>query len=398
MASVAGKRHNRTCNCCTVRQVTIARQHSFRRDLLKQIARRCTLPGAGDILAGLILREKERYLTSHAVQSSVLCDIWQRDHTPEVVQNRWKLAQRRPVIPHSYRRFRSAPVSYFHKARSTEGARKICRFSDVEKMWHGMARDLIVAQHTPRPHIGDWSGRGRDWQIDQIMSVLTSPRQAVVCADVTRAFASVNIDAVYELPYLPEPLIRRAIDYRSHQFIRRERSEYVRDVHLAIRNEYDGVLERSPSGLMEGSPASNAIFSVLLDDLPDHLEEGIQAFVYCDNIVLIAPSMSRALRANDALVRYFTGHRAGPFEMRSSVARVSERFEHLGYTIRRLPGLPPDVGIARNGWLKLVARLFSEPRDVGEALKWLKASYGRCYYSSLREFLHMANCARSRPH
>lgn len=383
--------------------MTVAQQRNFRRSLLKQIARRSAVPNCGEIATGLILREKERYLGSHAVQSSTLYDLWTTDNGDEEAERRWASAQQRPVLPLNYRRFRSLLVTYFHKARSTEGVRKICRFGDVEKMWHRIARDLIVAQHQPRPHIGDWVDRGRDRQIDQIRSVLTSSRQAVVCADVTRAFASVNIDAVYDLPYLPEPLTRRVIDYRSHRFIRRDRSEYARELAHAVRNEdlvydgvYDGVLERSPSGLMEGSPASNAIFSVLLDDLPDHLEEGIQAFVYCDNIVLIAPSMSRALRAKDDLVRYFTGHRAGPFEIRSSVARVSERFEHLGYTLRRLPGLPPDVGIARNGWLKLVVRLLDEPRDVGEAAKWLKASYGRCYYSSLREFLQVVNGAQPR--
>lgn len=379
--------------------MTIAQQRRFRRGLLKQISRRSAISDRGEIAEGLLMRERERYLASHAVQSSMLYDIWLGDHGQDEAEARWALAQQRPVLPYSYRRFRSSPVSFFHKARSTSGVRKICRFGDVEKMWHVMARDLIVAQRQPRPHIADWHGRGRDRQIDQIMSVLTSPDQAVVCADITCAFASADFDAVYDLHFLPEPLIRRAIDYRSHRFIRRERSEYVSEVVRAVRNDddydYDCVLERSPSGLMEGSPASNAIFSVLMDDLPDHVGEGIHTFVYCDNIVLIAPSMSRALQAKEALARYLTGHRAGPFEMRSSVAPAWKRFEHLGYTLRRLPGLPPDVGISCKGWLKLADRLFGKPCDLDDTIKWLKASYGRCYYSSLAEFLQLAGCGET---
>jgi hypothetical protein len=368
---------------------TIAQQRRFRRGLRKAIARHSAVSNRGDIASAQLIGEIERYLSSHAVQSATLYDIWLRRFGQDETQLLWAAAQQGPSCPHSYRRFSPAPVSYFHKPRSSEGVRKLCRFGDIEKMWHRMARDLIVAQHQPRLHVGDWPGRGRDWQIDQIRSVLASPRQVVVTADIVSAFASVNIGAVYDLPYLPEPLIRRALDYGTHRFVRRERSEYANEVYRATRNNRD-VLERSPSGLMEGSPASNAIFSVLMDDLPDQLGEGIATFVYCDNIVLIAPTMLRAQQAQEALARYLAGHRAGPFEMKSSVAHVNERFEHLGYTLRCLPGMPPDVGISRNGWLKLVDRLFSDPPALDDTVKWLKASYGRCYYSSLAEFLDLA--------
>ncbi|MDT0576496.1 hypothetical protein RM533_09880 [Croceicoccus sp. F390] len=378
--------------------MTLASHRRNRARLLKKIGHRSATCGTSAIGTAQLARERERYLLSHAVQSDARHEIWSRDSGKEEADLQWNAAQQAPVVSFEYRRIPDETISYFHKPRSTSGVRKICSLPNTLKMWHMLAADLIVAQHQPRPHIGDWKGRGREWQIDQIVLALCSRAQAVVSADITRAFASVNFDAVYELPYLPEPLIRRALDYRSHRFIRRERSEYASDVFRAVRNDdvvcngiCDGVLEKSPSGLMEGSPASNAIFSVLLDDLPDHLGEGIQAFVYCDNIILIAPTMSCAQRAEEALARYISEHRAGPFEMRSSVAYVSERFEHLGYTLRRFPGLLPDVGIARNGWLKLVDRLFSEPRDVDDTIKWLKASYSRCHQSSLDEFFQIAD-------
>ncbi len=179
--------------------MTIAQQRRFRDRLLKQIGRRSV---AGDTAIGsnLLMRERERYLSSHAVQSSVSYDIWRREHGLADAQQRWTSAQQFSMRPYNYRRFRSSPVFFFHKARTTEGVRKICCFNDLEKMWHVIARDLIVAQHQPRSHIGDWIDRGRDWQIDQIRAVLTSPQQGVVCADITRAFASVNIGAAYEIP------------------------------------------------------------------------------------------------------------------------------------------------------------------------------------------------------
>ncbi len=366
--------------------MSVAQQRRFRSRLLKQIARRSAAGSSGAIASGLLSRETERYLTSHAVQSSVLYDLWLRKHGLSDAQRLWASAQQATVCPYSYQRFRPSTIAFFHKPRSTDGVRKICRLADVEKMWHVIARDLIVAQHQPRAHIGDWVGRGRDWQIDQIREALTSSRQGVVCADITRAFASVNIDAVYELPYLPEPLIRRAIDYRSHRFVRRERSEHAREVALVVRSN-DGDLERSPSGLMEGSPASNAIFSVLMNDLPDHLGNGIRAFVYCDNIILITSTMSRALQAREALAQYLIGHRAGPFGIRSHVCTAGESFEHLGYSLWKRRTGEADIGLSISGWLKLVDRLYSPNRDSGEIATWIKASYGRCSGRSLASFL-----------
>jgi len=366
--------------------VTLLQHRRFRTRLIKRIADRSARSDCSDIANAQRDREIERYLSSHAVQSAVRFDIWNREFGRIEAEQRWASVQREPVCPFSYERYRSSRTPFFHKPRSTRGFRKICRLGELEKMWHVMARDLIVAQHRPRPHIGDWSARGRDKQIDQILACLRTSRQAVVCADITRAFPSVNFDAVYELPYLPEPLIRRAIDYRSQRFVRKEGGEYTRQLGLAALNGNADDLERSPSGLMEGSPASNAIFSVLMDDLPDHLDEGILAFIYCDNIVLIAPSMSRALRAQAALARYLSGHRAGPFEMRSTVSSASEPFEHLGYSLERRARSQPAVSLSLSGWLKLGARLETEEFDPDRTTQWLTASYGRCSPHKMEEY------------
>jgi hypothetical protein len=357
--------------------MSLARQQRYRRSLLKTIGRRSAHRDHTDI--GIALREREisRYLNSHAVQSVALRSIFRRDQSPEKSDAWWTDNQCAPVVPFDYRRSRYHPILFYHKPRTTSGLRKLCVLPPVLKMWHTLASDLVFAQHQPGPHIGEWKGRGREWQMDRLLKSLVSPNQAVVWADIKRAFASVNIDALYELPYLPEQLIRRAIDYRSHSFVRVERREHWRDVSYYARHNAEEV-ERSPSGLMEGSPASNAIFSVLMDDLPDHLEEGIQAFIYCDNIILIAPTMSRALRAQEALVRYLAGHRAGPFDIRSSVSQASQHFEHLGYSILTREGPQHEVGLSIPACNKLGARIEDERFNPAEALKWLAQSYRHC--------------------
>ncbi|ANY18668.1 hypothetical protein A6F68_00132 [Tsuneonella dongtanensis] len=346
-------------------------QQRFRRRLLRKIAMRAK--GAqGAIGAPLLEREIRRYLGSHRVQCSALYDIWCNDLGACKAMAPWVVAQQQPVVPLHYGRLRTAPVEWHNKPRRTSGYRKICRFSPIEKMWHVLINDLIHAMHEARPHIGDWRGRGRDHQMGQLLAAIHSPWQAVVVADIRRAFSTVNVDAVYDLPYLPEQLIRRAIDYRTHEFVRRDRSDDASRGDMVLIDD----LEMAPCGLMEGSPASNAIFSVLLNDLPDHLDEEIQCFVYCDNVILLAPSVLHAQRAENALVRHFTGHRAGPFQVTSQVSPVFEPFEHLGYALR-LADNGLEVGLSDKNWNEFCRRLDDPKKHPLEAAIWLRTSFPR---------------------
>lgn len=341
----------------------------FKRRLLVQIARRATA-ASNPISAELLRRERSRFLGSHAVQCATLYDIWVEELGTAEATQRWKAAQIRPVVPKDICRFRSPPVEWCNMPRRTSGFRKICKFSDVEKMWHRMARDLITSQHEPRAHVGDWPGRGRDQQINSLVSAVKSGRQAVVCADIRRAFASVNTDAAYDLHFLPEPMIRRAIDHRTHSFVRRERRRFAEAIALAMPSD----LEVAPSGLMEGSPASNAIFSVLMDDLPDHVGSDIQVFSYCDNIILLAPSIAQAHRAEIALVAYFTSHRAGPFEVVNHVQSVCSPFDHLGYELRWDRGMKASLSLAN--WLRFMKRI--EHGDAEAARLFVRSSFPAC--------------------
>lgn len=351
--------------------MTLQQQRRFARRLLNKIGHRSQVCGNA-ITAELRAREIERFLAAHAVQSAALYDIWADEYGAGQAEE-WRSARQQGLIyNYDYRRLRARPVEWYPKRRGTSGFRKICMFGSEEKMWHRLARDLIRAQHQPREHIGDWRGRGRDDQMKKLIAAIKSPWQAVVVADIRRAFEHVNVDAIYDLHHLPEPLIRRAIDHRTHRFVCRERSHRQGDVGLPDDVDTIGVV---PSGLMEGSPASNAIFSVLMDDLPDHLDKAIQAFVYCDNIVLLAPNISQAQRASNSLVRYLSDHRAGPFAIEIlSLAPVTKAFEHLGYSVRLNTSGALEVGLSLTNWQE-----FAKKAEKGEALHelvdWIDRSF-----------------------
>lgn len=359
-------------------------QLRFKRRLLSKIMMRAAASGSA-IGAPLLERERCRFLLSHQVQSVTRYELWREAEGESEAMARWRSAQTLPIVPMDYRRYRSGQIEWHNQPRRTSGCRKICRLPDIEKMWHVLARDLVTAQHHPRGHIGDWRGRGREHQMDQLLAAIRSEWQAVVITDIRRAFSSVNVNAIYDLPYLPEQLVHRVIDYRTHRFVRRDRSDDASQSDMVLFDD----LEVAPTGLMEGSPASNAIFSVLLDDLPDHLGEEIQTFVYCDNIILLAPNMLRAQRAQSALVRYLTGHRAGPFEVRLEVRPITIPFEHLGYSICLDAGAV-RVGLSSTNWLRFGHKLEDATLRPEEAIEWMMRSFPHLTEPDLGTLLQVA--------
>ena len=99
-------------------------------------------------------------------------------------------------------------IRWNYRPKSTPGVRQVCSLPTHLKAWNKITNRLIEAIHSTEPHIADWRGRGRDWQIKQITDVLTRSNLSVVVADVTNAFASVQPDALYQFLNLPDELIR----------------------------------------------------------------------------------------------------------------------------------------------------------------------------------------------
>lgn len=225
-------------------------------------------------------------------------------------------------------------VRWHYQPKSRQRVRQICSLPTDLKAWNSITKRLIEAIHPVRPHIGDWRGRGRDHQIRELATVLTRGDLSIVVADVSDAFDTVQPDALYEFLDIPHELIRGALDTRSFTFVEnveKSRSE-VFAVYPHYRLPFEGAI---PQGLLQGSPASNAIFGVLLNDLPDHLPENLGCFVYCDNIVVVTDNRGSAQSVKDALVEYFARHPAGPFLLAPSIESLAPMgFDHLGYWFR----------------------------------------------------------------
>ena len=267
------------------------------------------------------------------------------------------------------RYYGTVPWRYDPKRRG--GRRIVCDPPLQVRVGQALGHDLIVSQHVPRPHIGLWQGRGIGRHVRAIAQALERGYPFAVVADVCSAFASVNMDAVYDLGILPPELIASSIDSRLLRF--RQMVGDRRTGDCAVRGVtdplgvYDGEQAR-PRGLLLGGEASNALFACFMDDLPDHLPGGVLPFVYGDDALVLCRTEQQALVAADALGRYFVGHRAGPLFHRHLIANVNDGFDHLGYRFEA-DGDRITVGLTTGHLIRVGGRALAElGRLSGDAL------------------------------
>ena len=128
------------------------------------------------------------------------------------------------------------------------------------------------------------------------------------------------------------------------------------------------------------------MFSVLLNDLPDHIPENLGCFVYCDNIVVVTDDRRSAQLVKDALAEYFARHPAGPFSLKSSIKSLSPMgFDHLGYWFRwnhdRL-----WVGMATQNHDKFIQSVQAQKPNGLSGLRYVRSCFSSCSEDALFQY------------
>jgi hypothetical protein len=95
-----------------------------------------------------------------------------------------------------------------------------------------------------------------------------------------------------------------------------------------------------PQGLIEGSPASNALLVALLNDMlsewPAHLP---RPYVFSDNFAFVGSTRASVREAGEHLASTLASHRAGPFSLHSrNAVDARDKFELLGYELQLVGG------------------------------------------------------------
>jgi hypothetical protein len=303
-----------------------------------------------------LLATRHRFLSSVPAKAAALCSLIPTlERAPE---RAFLLAERIDAVAPP-----SSVIPWRFKERRSGSLRIVCNFPLAFRLSHLLALKLIRAQVSPAEHIFGWPRRGRDRAVFAIAEALRTHGSHVLIADVRRCFENVRVDALYELDLLPSELIRNALDFRSLSF--RRYGEIPRQPNGS--NYGSEELERTgPRGLMEGSRPSDALIAVLFNDLPSHFSRSVRLFVNGDNIVAVAASTEAISHAEEALVRYMAGHRAGPFNLRLERATARSGFEWLGYRIGETSSGHVEIEHSDEHWCK-ARRVFEELASDAEA-------------------------------
>lgn len=254
-------------------------------------------------------------------------------------------------------------VNWRYENKPKGGLRTICTLPIHLKAIHKMIGHILRAQMLPNDNLYGISspkhselaranGYSRDDAITHIQNLRQAGFHRMAEFDVVGGFPSVNPDALYAFP-LPEEVIRQALDTRNIHFQTREQGRNSFSVptgSITIRNPH------GPSGLMQGSPASNIIFAYflngILNDLPEC--EDTKVIVCFDNIVIASRTDAGLQEMSNTLAGTLRQCCAGPFELHPPVYSNDEGFEFLGY---HLSADGRTIGIAPSRLSKLEAKL-----------------------------------------
>lgn len=236
------------------------------------------------------------------------------------------------------------PIPFHEIPRTGRFPRLVCSLPRNMRVAHSMSAHLVCAQFEPHSALFPWPGRGKEDLTASLLNVLRSGRKPyLVMTDVIDCFPSINLDAIYGLKVLPDTLVAATLDTRRMSFRKKDRP---RNGDVRSDGETPSVSATvhagelvGLSGLLQGSPVSSPLLAMLLNDLPDRLPEGVQPYIFADNILVACVTRDAARRVGDALVCYFDSHAAGPLSPTTpEIIEPRSEFTFVGYTFEFIPG------------------------------------------------------------
>ena len=320
------------------------RLHQERRDRLERISVLSADHNVYQQPTEDLAREIEAYISSFAAKRVAINRIKNRRLTPADPDE----VARALDLRHLSRSDRHGRWGYIPKTYG--GYRKVSSLSLALRVGQAIGRDLIVAMHRPGRHIAAWRGRGVNYHIARLIEDLSGDREFIVSVDVRDCFGSVNPDSVYEFRSLPPDFVESCLDPRRIRLRAPSRNSFPSGVvnGECVPIGMPACNQTAPPGLLTGGSASPALWSVMIDDLPANLPDGVRANTCSDNIAVVCRSIPECARVEAALSQYFSVHPAGPFELHVHRASLHDGFSHFGYNFDVRDGLLDIWPRARN--------------------------------------------------
>lgn len=231
----------------------------------------------------------------------------------------------------------SEPLNWFPLPKRKGGFRPVCDLAKPLKATHYMIADVIRAQMPNPPKIYNLPGKGREALVSDLRAKLATGCNAFRAWDARDCFSSVNPDALYKLP-LPRRIIENALIITNQELqLVAERNDLENSGFIHDAATIGNIQGNGPTGLMQGSPASNLILAYLLRGIPQPDHEDWDVFLYTDDLILVGRADKVLDRVEKKLTEFFGQDRLGPFTLVPKAAGRGGWFEYLGYEFRHDP-------------------------------------------------------------
>ena len=248
-----------------------------------------------------------------------------------------------------------SPIYWYRMPKKNGSSRPICILPPDLKAVHIMVKEVLKQTICTGGTIYGVGEASRDELARDLKHLQNAGYCHLAKSDVIDCFQSVNPEALYSLP-LPKEVIRRALDTRNpdfHQINYPGVSHASRVSLLSAGGSYHNQHNAGgPTGLMQGSPASNVIFALLGPQLPSN-EVG-HSMVCFDNIVIAARSADGCRAMAITLAELFERCSAGPLALCDFEFADRSALDFLGYHFDPDRG---DIGIAETSRARFEARL-----------------------------------------
>ncbi|NIJ08246.1 hypothetical protein FHS31_001863 [Sphingomonas vulcanisoli] len=224
------------------------------------------------------------------------------------------------------------PIEWYLKRKRRGGRRPICEFGYEQHFRHAVIRHALDAQLPVNHPFYDVRRAGPGRAVIDIAQAIEGGRQWIWAADIRDCFCSIDIRAVYQLCLLPTEVIRCALDYRHLPLQRKENARRPNGAMSRFVSSTSISEGEGPRGLLQGSPASNALLRHILFKVTRCVHPDARLFVYSDNIIVVAPTPEICGHVRDALTCELAGCLGGPLRFGTSlIQHASEGLQTLGY-------------------------------------------------------------------
>lgn len=225
------------------------------------------------------------------------------------------------------------PVYWWPEPKRSHGYRLVCDPPPAIRAAHYMIGDVIAAQTDLPPFIFNVKGKGRDGLARQLLEKLEQGFTCWRTYDVRDCYQSVDPGAIYQLK-LPRRIINNALDMNNLNLQRVAGKGTTRSGSPYRDTIVDAAVESGPSGLMQGSPASNLILAFLLQTMPQPIVGDGYLFLYGDDLIVVARTQDACDRVEQSLCEFFAQPWLGPLPLQRKAAGIGGAFEFLGYEFR----------------------------------------------------------------